>query len=60
MRAACAVQLGERESQESTLQQHQQQMRDLLNTKVAEIKQYKDIVERLKAEKQEQEGGSPV
>jgi hypothetical protein len=48
--------LGEKESNESTLQQHQHQMRDLLNTKVAELKQYATIVDKLKAEKQEQEG----
>jgi hypothetical protein len=50
------MQVGEKESGESTLLKHQEQMREALATKVAEFKQLMGIVKKLEAEKQEQEG----
>jgi hypothetical protein len=50
------MQVGEKESGESTLLKHQEQMREALATKVAEFQQLMGIVKKLEAEKQEQEG----
>lgn len=54
--ALMLLQLSEKESSEATLMEHQRQMREALNTKVAEFKQLMGIVERLKQDKQEQQG----
>jgi hypothetical protein len=52
----CPLQLSEKECNESTLRKHEDQMRDLISTRVAESQQLRGIVKQLQAEKQEQEG----
>lgn len=53
---AVVLQLGEKESTESTLQKHQQQMREDLNKKLAECQEYRAMVHKLQAQMKEQEG----
>jgi hypothetical protein len=50
--------LGEKESNESTLQKHQQQMRDELNRKLADCQEYRAVVSKLQEKLKEQEGES--
>lgn len=50
------VQLSEKESTESALQKHQQQMREDLNKKLAECQEYRAMVHKLQAQIKEQEG----
>lgn len=49
-------QLCEKESNEGTLQKHQQQMRDELNRKLADCQEYRAVVNKLQEKLKEQEG----
>lgn len=48
--------MGEKESNECTLQKHQQQMRDELNGKLADCQEYRAVVNKLQEKLKEQEG----
>jgi hypothetical protein len=54
------LQLAEKTSSESALQNHEQQLKDALNQKLTEHQQLLKIIEVLKAAKEEQEGEGVV